>query len=72
MKVTQIVLLSILATGSALAADEADTEQNVYASQLCHIVSGEKKDARADQYVDTMQSTVCRLYPSDAADELLR
>lgn len=58
MKVTQIVLLSILATGSALAVDDTDTEQNVYASQLCHIVSGEKKVATADHYVEQMKSTV--------------
>ncbi len=40
MKISQILLLSVLASGSALAAD--DTEQSAYASQLCHIVSSEK------------------------------
>lgn len=69
MKVTQIVLLSILATGSALAADDTDTEQNVYASQLCHIVSSEKKVASADQYVEQMKSSVARSQSSSAMNQ---
>ncbi|HBP94566.1 MAG TPA: hypothetical protein DD679_02635, partial [Pantoea agglomerans] len=69
MKVTQIVLLSILATGSALAADEADTEQNVYASQLCHIVSGEKNVASADHNVAQMKSTAARSQSPSAMNQ---
>lgn len=40
MKISQILLLSMLASGSALAED--NSEESVYASQLCHIVSSEK------------------------------
>ena len=67
MKVTHILLLSALASGSALAAD--DSEQNVYASQLCHIVSSEKTVASADQYVEQMKSYVARSQSSTAMNQ---
>ena len=50
MKISQILLLSMLASGSALAED--NSEESVYASQLCHIVSSEKSVSTADQYVE--------------------
>lgn len=64
MKISQILLLSVLASGSALAAD--DTEQSAYASQLCHIVSSEKSVSTADQYVEKMKSSVAGSQSSSA------
>nr|MBA2817369.1 hypothetical protein [Candidatus Pantoea persica] len=48
-----MILLGLLASSAALAADD-DTnipQENVYASQLCHIVSGETQVGTADSYV---------------------
>ncbi|MBE5253646.1 MAG: hypothetical protein QRY16_10845 [Enterobacterales bacterium endosymbiont of Blomia tropicalis] len=64
MKTTQILLLGMLVSGSALAAD--DNEQNVYASQLCHIVSSEHSTSNADQYVEKMKSNVAQSQSSSA------
>jgi hypothetical protein len=67
MKITQILLLGVVVSGSAMAAD--DNEQNVYASQLCHIVSSEKKVSTAEQYVEQMKSSVARSQSSSAMQQ---
>ena len=61
MKISQILLLSMLASGSALAED--NSEESVYASQLCHIVSSEKSVSTADQYVEKMKASVAGSSP---------
>lgn len=62
-QVLGIVVGSLIAF-SAVAADEQ--EQNVYASQLCHIVGGETATGSADQYVDKMKAWFARSQSSTA------
>ena len=57
MKVLLLALFGLTLSASALAEDaNADSEQNVYASQLCHLVSSEKSTATMDSYVAKMKS----------------
>ncbi|WP_210496453.1 hypothetical protein [Pantoea ananatis] len=67
MKISQILLLSMLASGSALAED--NSEESVYASQLCHIVSSEKSVSTADQYVEKMKASVAGSQSSSAVSK---
>lgn len=67
MKATQLLLLGMLVSGSALAANEG--EQNVYASQLCHIVSSEHAVSSADQYVEKMKTYVAQSQSPSAMNQ---
>lgn len=52
------ILLGLLASSATFAASEDGNipQQNVYASQLCHIVSGETQVGSADSYVEKMKT----------------
>ena len=52
MKFSLLLLLGMTLSVSALAAD--DTPENIYASQLCHIVGGETATMTSDQYIAQM------------------
>ncbi|MCZ4059884.1 hypothetical protein O3W44_13530 [Pantoea sp. LMR881] len=67
MKMRQILLLGMLVSGSALAAN--DNEQNVYASQLCHIVSSEQSVSSANQYVEKMKTYVAQSQSPSALNQ---
>ncbi|QDY43725.1 hypothetical protein [Candidatus Pantoea soli] len=57
MKALLIALFGLSLSASALADDnDADAQENVYASQLCHIVSGEQKTGDMQSYTEKMKS----------------
>ncbi|ADU71066.1 enkurin domain-containing protein [Pantoea sp. At-9b] len=57
MKVWLLALVGLALSTSALAEDpNSDAEQNVYASQLCHLVSSEKSTGTMDSYVAKMKA----------------
>lgn len=59
MKFSLLLLLGMTTlSASALAAD--DTPENIYASQLCHIVGGETATMTGDQYIAQMKDTIAR------------
>lgn len=58
MKLSLLLLLGMTLSASALAAD--DTPENIYASQLCHIVGGENATMTGDQYIAQMKDYIAR------------
>lgn len=59
MKIWLLAFFGLSLSASALADDaNADTEQNVYASQLCHLVSSEKSTGTMESYVAKMKAQI--------------
>jgi len=71
MKKSLLILLGMLASSAALAADDESNipQENVYASKLCHIVSGETQVGKADSYVQKMKSYTAMSKSSSAMNQ---
>jgi len=71
MKKPLLILLGMLASSAALAADDESNipQENVYASKLCHIVSGETQVGTADAYVQKMKSYTAMSKSSSAMNQ---
>ncbi len=69
MKAILIALVGLSLSAPLFAADGDNTsEENVYASQLCHLVSTEKKTSDLDTYTAKMKSQLAGSQSSSAVD----
>lgn len=70
MKAILVALVGLSLSASAFAAEGDNTsEENVYASQLCHLVSSEKKTSDLDAYTAKMKSQLAASQSSSAMDK---
>ncbi|ALV90671.1 MULTISPECIES: hypothetical protein [Pantoea] len=70
MKAFLFALVGLSLSASVLAAEGDDNQmENVYASQLCHIVSTEKKTSDLDTYTAKMKSQLAASQSSSAVDK---
>ena len=70
MKALCLALVGLLFSASTLAADgDTNPEQNVYASQLCHLVSSEKKTSDLDTYTEKMKAQLAGSQSSSAVEK---
>lgn len=67
MKSSLLLLLGITLSTGTLAAE--DTPENIYTSQLCHIVEDASADMSADQYIAQMKDNFARSQPSYALNK---
>jgi hypothetical protein len=70
MKAILVALVGLSLSASALAAEGDNTsEENIYASQLCHLVSSEKKTSDLDTYTAKMKAQLAASQSSSAMDK---
>ncbi|WP_343551668.1 hypothetical protein [Pantoea sp.] len=70
MKALLLALVGLSLSAAALAADgDNNQEENVYASQLCHLVSTEKKTSDLDTYTEKMKSQLAASQSSSAVEK---
>lgn len=70
MKALLLALVGLSLSAGALAADgDNNQEENVYASQLCHLVSSEKKTSDLDGYTDKLKSQLAASQSSSAMQQ---
>ncbi len=70
MKALLLALVGLSLSAGVFAADgDNNPEQNVYASQLCHLVSSEKKTSDLDSYTEKMKAQLAASQSSSAMDK---
>ncbi|WP_343463953.1 hypothetical protein [Pantoea sp.] len=70
MKAMFAALVGLSLSAGAFAADgENNQEQNVYASQLCHLVSTEKNTSDMDTYTAKLKSQIAASKSSSAMND---
>lgn len=70
MRAFLFALAGLSLSASALAAEGDDMQiENVYASQLCHLVSSEKKSGDMDSYVAKMKSQLAASQSSSSVEK---
>lgn len=70
MKAMLLALIGLSLSASVLAAEgENNSEENVYASHLCHLVSTEKKTSDMDTYTAKIKSQIAGSASSSAMNK---
>jgi len=68
MKSLYIALLGLTLSASTLA-DETSAQENIYASQLCHLVSSEQKSGDMESYTAAMKAQMAASESPSAIDK---